>query len=540
MESAKNLLGSIRRKQSQPSGPQAVKVNEEDAAQVESEYNIRKITELQGRFAGGETLLIPGRVFIREGMLLKQCRKELKQRHFVLFNDTLVYGSIIAKGHYTKQVILPLNELSFTGDVHFLPSVYDGDPSVLLGDKFDPNNAFQINHRSKSFHVVAQNATDKANWLANLQKYVERASEGGGARMDQVAAVWVPDTAVGTCMVCKTAKFGPFNRKHHCRNCGKVVCHPCSTTTKVLTHISSKPQRICDECVQVFSMGGGRHQRPSLVPLGTVGSTAGTAGAPAAAAAPSDADAQARAKKFDDYSEGDMSDSDGEADAGSKAAAVPAPAPTTEPAKAEHPAPAVESPAESPSTAAKNPVAPPRRKKWADKSDKSQEAADAHVPEMVQVKSIDSPGLSRAAGDQLEESGRSTFCVNESVPDAPPEALPTAEKILGIRVLPTLPSKSAAAEDFPQPPPAVAKPEAEEQSAAAPASETADVTAIAEPAASSSATAAVPSEAQEDTSAAPAEDAQEASAGTSAAATKRGPKRHKFKKKEDGAINETA
>eukprot|EP01137_Pigoraptor_chileana_P033462 Opistho-2@24359 len=355
MSGAKGLLGSIIRKQSTPNAAHApVKVSEEDAPQVESEYNIRKITELQSRFAGGETLLVPGRVFVREGTLLKQCRKNLKQRHFVLFNDILIYGTILARGHYAKQVVLPLSEVSFTGECHFLPSVYDGEPSALHGGEFDAANAFQINHKSKSFHVVAQNATDKANWLANLQKYILLAADGEG-RMNQVAAVWVPDTAVGLCMVCKAAKFGPFNRKHHCRNCGKVVCHPCSTTTKVLAHISSKPQRICDDCVAVFSAdGGGRgQQRPSLIPLGTVVSPASmtqkapeapSSAAPIAvqtnvsAAAPTTAP-PAAAKNEEGHSEGDLTtDSDDDSDDGGldePAAPTPATPAATVPAPTE-------------------------------------------------------------------------------------------------------------------------------------------------------------------------------------------------------------
>ena len=35
-------------------------------------------------------MLVPGRIFIREGMLWKVCRKGLKKRQFFLFNDVLV------------------------------------------------------------------------------------------------------------------------------------------------------------------------------------------------------------------------------------------------------------------------------------------------------------------------------------------------------------------------------------------------------------------------------------------------------------------
>lgn len=44
----------------------------------------------------------------------------------------------------------------------------------------DVANAFQISHANKSFHVIALSAADKANWLANLQKHIDRVVQSGG------------------------------------------------------------------------------------------------------------------------------------------------------------------------------------------------------------------------------------------------------------------------------------------------------------------------------------------------------------------------
>ena len=43
----------------------------------------------------------------------------------------------------------------------------------------DVANAFQISHANKSFHVIALSAADKANWLANLQKHIDRVVQSG-------------------------------------------------------------------------------------------------------------------------------------------------------------------------------------------------------------------------------------------------------------------------------------------------------------------------------------------------------------------------
>lgn len=41
--------------------------------------------------------------------------------------------------------------------------------------------------------------------------------------------VWIPDSEAKRCMECNT-KFSMFKRRHHCRNCGRVVCDNCSPT----------------------------------------------------------------------------------------------------------------------------------------------------------------------------------------------------------------------------------------------------------------------------------------------------------------------
>ena len=37
--------------------------------------------------------------------------------------------------------------------------------------------------------------------------------------------------------------------QHHCRQCGSVVCGSCSAKKRLIPHISTKPVRVCDECI---------------------------------------------------------------------------------------------------------------------------------------------------------------------------------------------------------------------------------------------------------------------------------------------------
>lgn len=80
----------------------------------ENRKRIRKVENAFGR--SGMPLSIPGRVLMGEGRLLKQGRKKRALKAFFLFNDILVYGSVIMNGRwYKKQKIVALGELLLLG-----------------------------------------------------------------------------------------------------------------------------------------------------------------------------------------------------------------------------------------------------------------------------------------------------------------------------------------------------------------------------------------------------------------------------------------
>ena len=62
------------------------------------------------------------------------------------------------------------------------------------------------------------------------------------------APVWVPDKNATRCMICGEY-FTVVRRRHHCRNCGKVICGNCSTAKRIISNIDgAKPERVCDFC----------------------------------------------------------------------------------------------------------------------------------------------------------------------------------------------------------------------------------------------------------------------------------------------------
>ncbi|XP_038158670.1 zinc finger FYVE domain-containing protein 26 isoform X1 [Cyprinodon tularosa] len=63
---------------------------------------------------------------------------------------------------------------------------------------------------------------------------------------------WVPDTKHGTCMVCRRERFTMFNRRHHCRRCGRLVCSTCSEHKMLVDGCPGEEVRVCDQCYVYF------------------------------------------------------------------------------------------------------------------------------------------------------------------------------------------------------------------------------------------------------------------------------------------------
>eukprot|EP00656_Telonema_subtile_P023682 TRINITY_DN2523_c0_g1_i7.p1 TRINITY_DN2523_c0_g1~~TRINITY_DN2523_c0_g1_i7.p1 ORF type:complete len:229 (+),score=49.75 TRINITY_DN2523_c0_g1_i7:83-769(+) len=67
--------------------------------------------------------------------------------------------------------------------------------------------------------------------------------------------VWVEDDDVSECTRCSTG-FGMFNRKHHCRRCGKVFCDKCSKNRTKLPPedgYGDEKVRVCQPCFEIVT-----------------------------------------------------------------------------------------------------------------------------------------------------------------------------------------------------------------------------------------------------------------------------------------------
>ncbi|KAJ8343662.1 hypothetical protein SKAU_G00309910 [Synaphobranchus kaupii] len=154
-----------------------------------AEENLDRILAVQSCFGPkGMPLNEPGRVLVGEGHLVKLCRRRHQPRVFFLFNDILVYGSILVHGRWRS-----------------MPG-------------------------SRTSRSVA------TSWRGRFR------SPGQG-----LAHSWVPDSASSNCMRCDR-KFTTMHRRHHCRKCGDLVCGSCSNQRFLIPNISCTPKRVCLGC----------------------------------------------------------------------------------------------------------------------------------------------------------------------------------------------------------------------------------------------------------------------------------------------------
>ncbi|UXI18451.1 hypothetical protein NH340_JMT04394 [Sarcoptes scabiei] len=200
---------------------------------VGTDENSKRIAHIENCFGvSGVPLQTPERVLVGEGVLNKLCRKKLKPRQIFLFNDILVYGSIIIKKKkYARQHIIPLSNVK----VEDYPEKED--------------HAWLIKSPTKSFMLYAASETEKREWINHINMCVKNELDKIGSHPNiEHAAPWLPDNLSDQCMHCKKTTFTVLNRRHHCRKCGLIVCGACSKNNYLLTHISSKPVRVCDQC----------------------------------------------------------------------------------------------------------------------------------------------------------------------------------------------------------------------------------------------------------------------------------------------------
>lgn len=98
----------------------------------------------------------------------------------------------------------------------------------------------------------ASSPEERNEWVQALQRIVSEvvqvsASMPVSALPSAHTGVWIDDSKAQACALC-AKRFSTFTRKHHCRNCGLVVCTKCSQARRVLKSNGPVGVRVCDSC----------------------------------------------------------------------------------------------------------------------------------------------------------------------------------------------------------------------------------------------------------------------------------------------------
>eukprot|EP01033_Poteriospumella_lacustris_P014669 gene14669-10490_t len=103
--------------------------------------------------------------------------------------------------------------------------------------------------------LTTDNHADHAVLQQSIAAAAAREAKGmAGGETDGIAPVWQADGLSDCCTQCHKA-FTFWNRKHHCRKCGALVCSDHLKSREILPHISlTVKQKVCDNCVKGFTM----------------------------------------------------------------------------------------------------------------------------------------------------------------------------------------------------------------------------------------------------------------------------------------------
>lgn len=118
--------------------------------------------------------MTPGRVFVREGALVKLCRKIPKKRWFVLFNNALIYGQ--KEDNANKIKFHRLLELNSSSRVKELPDKKGSTPN---GFQVDPKHTVLMKpgyHKHKVICCVCRYTSAEEILGAKLSKCNNRTS----------------------------------------------------------------------------------------------------------------------------------------------------------------------------------------------------------------------------------------------------------------------------------------------------------------------------------------------------------------------------
>ncbi|XP_037303990.2 FYVE, RhoGEF and PH domain-containing protein 5-like isoform X1 [Pungitius pungitius] len=215
--------------------------------------NLLRLVNIEYSVRGLRDLLQSGRVFVKEGTLMKVSRKSRQPRHLFLMNDVLLYTYPQQDGKYRLKNTLPLTGLTVSKpiveNVQNALKIEGTDISITL-------SASSFIEREDWFYTLSRTVTEHARGSVAFNSCLGETRDRLRLILGEKAPTLVPVSQVMMCMNC-TSDFSLTLRRHHCHGCGRIVCRSCSRNRYPLKYMKDCMAKVCDRCYSELKKRGG-------------------------------------------------------------------------------------------------------------------------------------------------------------------------------------------------------------------------------------------------------------------------------------------
>ncbi|XP_065701838.1 FYVE, RhoGEF and PH domain-containing protein 5 isoform X1 [Patagioenas fasciata] len=207
--------------------------------------NLQKLVHIEHSVRGQSGLLQPGRIFVKEGTLMKISGKNRHPRHLFLMNDVLLYTYPQKDGKYRLK-----NTLAVAGMKVSCPVTEKAQ------------NVLKIEYDEYCLTLSASSCSERDDWYSCLSRHIPddhkahntstfhssvELRERLGIPLGERPPTLVPVSHVMMCMNCG-CDFTLTLRRHHCHACGKIVCRNCSRNKYPMKYLKDQAAKVCDSC----------------------------------------------------------------------------------------------------------------------------------------------------------------------------------------------------------------------------------------------------------------------------------------------------
>eukprot|EP00794_Sanderia_malayensis_P003215 gene3215-3692_t len=128
----------------------------------------------------------------------------------------------------------------------------EAKPTVIVPKKSSKKHARNESYSKSPHQIQVLTEDDKSAVGSYKTKVLQRIADGESfqAPLRPIERnLWFSDKSVSTCMACNIQVFNTFNRRHHCRHCGRITCADCSVHRCPVPGYAAQV-RVCQQCFE--------------------------------------------------------------------------------------------------------------------------------------------------------------------------------------------------------------------------------------------------------------------------------------------------